>query len=191
MVDVGVGRHRSRRACSCGWCVGGGYPGHGVVVAGPAVGGGGARRSATRCEGIGHRSGPPWLWSPRRVRRVRRVRHMVRPHHPSRTAPAATDRAMATPDVDRDRTVTCPLASCRPPWGLFRVTAMRKSPETRERIWIYTAFVPWTKVHWVDMLDRLATSTITGGRHSVLGSWALPEEKAILSLVTVRTASTG
>ncbi len=62
------------------------------------------------------------------------LRHMVRPHQPRRTAPAATDKAMATAEVDMERTVSCPLASSRPAWGLLRVTDIRKSPDTRERI---------------------------------------------------------
>jgi hypothetical protein len=59
---------------------------------------------------------------------------MVRPHQLRRTAPAATVRAMATADVDIDRTVSSPPANWSPAAGLFRVTDMRKSPETRERI---------------------------------------------------------
>jgi hypothetical protein len=43
-------------------------------------------------------------------------------------------------------------------------------------------------VHSDDTLDLPPALVTTGLRHSVFGTWAPPAEKAILSLVTVRTA---
>ena len=64
-------------------------------------------------------------WAPRRLHRPR---HSVRPHQAARTSAAPADRAMATAEVDMDRTVSCPFARTRTPCGLDSVTSTRKSP---------------------------------------------------------------
>jgi hypothetical protein len=47
---------------------------------------------------------------------------------------AATDRAMATAEVDIDRTVSAPAARTSAPFGLATVTSIRKSPAVRARM---------------------------------------------------------
>ena len=127
------------------------------------------------------------VWAPRRAL----PRHSVRPHHTRRTTTAPTDSAMATAEVDRERTVSWPSASTRLPSGLVSCTSIWKSPEVRDCMLTYTALVEWVSVHSAEKLDRSGELCTCGARHSAPGTWVPALGNRSLSLVSRTTTVTG